>query len=77
MGSYDGGAAPVDSSGWKRPISSTATHGKPKESYTEDAKARPESTGTGIRTGRATPDPYVGGGGGSTVRNFGRSGDDS
>jgi hypothetical protein len=68
MGTYDGGMTPVDSSGWKQPVSSTATHGQPKEAYTKDAQARPESTGTGVRTGKATPEPDPS----AIVRNFGR-----
>lgn len=72
MGTYDGGQTPVDSSAWKQPVSNTSTHGQPKEKYTTEAEARRESTGTGIRTGVSTPDPYANGGNGHTVRNFGR-----
>lgn len=69
MGTYDGGQTPVDSSSWKRPVSNTSTHGQPKENYTKEAEARPDSTGTGVRTGKSTPEPDSA----HIVRNFGRS----
>ena len=72
MGTYDGGQAPVDSSTWKQPTSSKGDSSQaPKETYTREAAARPESTGTGVRTGKSTPDPYENGGNGHTLRNFG------
>lgn len=71
MGTYDGGQAPVDSSTWKRPVSSKGDASQaPKETYTREATARSGSTGTGIRTGKATPEPESG----AIVRNFGYGG---
>jgi hypothetical protein len=63
MGQYDGGAAPVDSSGWQRPTSHRP--GEPGPAPME----RDEKTGTMKRS--VTPDPYKNGGNGHTLRNFG------
>lgn len=61
MGRYDGGQAPVDSSSWKRPVSSI-----------RDGEQHPEPAESRLGQREVTPDPYTQDNS-HVKRNFGRN----
>lgn len=65
MGQHDGGQTPVDSSGWKRPVSSI-----------RDGETHPEPARSRLGRRKVTPDPYITDNP-NIRRNFGRKKGDS